>query len=304
MTNKKATNEKNNINENDKEELHFLFENAQKAYRQQSVKVTDSETEQAYQKVIAKTKPQEHVKISYLRYAAAALIILGVVGIGFVLTPATITVPEGTTQAVNLADGTTVTLNSGSTLSYPQWFNIWSRTVSLNGEAFFEVNQNGQSFKVETENAVVSVMGTKFNVRSWSAEAVNKTSLYLQEGTVSFSSKTANSRKVILKQGEKSSISGKQNTPVQPQKVEQSKAIAWMQNGLAFQNQPLSVIFEEISRRFKVNIETANEQLLNERLTIYISELKGVQQTLDDICRAKNLQYSKNGDMFKIKKLP
>jgi len=66
-----------------------------------------------------------------------------------------------------LPDGTVITLNKNSRLSYPRIFNGKSRTVQLNGEAFFEVAAHSdQPFTVQAGNVTVTVLGTAFNVKS------------------------------------------------------------------------------------------------------------------------------------------
>ena len=63
-------------------------------------------------------------------------------------------------------DGTKVHLNAGTTLSYSKNFNSTSREVTLNGEAYFEVEKGSSPFIISTDLAKVTVLGTKFNVRS------------------------------------------------------------------------------------------------------------------------------------------
>ena len=46
-------------------------------------------------------------------------------------------VPMGSTLSLRLPDGTQVSLNGGSTLSYPQSFGLKDRKVNLTGEAYF-----------------------------------------------------------------------------------------------------------------------------------------------------------------------
>ena len=70
------------------------------------------------------------------------------------------------TKTVSLNDGTKVHLNAGTTLSYSKNFNSTSREVTLNGEAYFEVEKGSSPFIILTDLAKVTVLGTKFNVRS------------------------------------------------------------------------------------------------------------------------------------------
>ena len=68
----------------------------------------------------------------------------------------------GMTETISLQDQSVVTLNAKSTLAFPNQFQ-WTRTLTLDGEAFFEV-EKGSSFVVKTNLGLVKVLGTKFNV--------------------------------------------------------------------------------------------------------------------------------------------
>jgi ferric-dicitrate binding protein FerR (iron transport regulator) len=87
-------------------------------------------------------------------------------------------VPFGSRSEVNLPDGTTVILNSGSELKYPVTFVDGKREVSLNGEAFFEViSDEANPFIVKTNYFDVQVTGTQFNVCSYTDDNFSNVSL-------------------------------------------------------------------------------------------------------------------------------
>ena len=68
------------------------------------------------------------------------------------------------TQCIQLPDGSKVTLNRHSQLSYPETFNK-ERIVKLNGEAYFEVSKNPKKpFRVKANGVTIRVLGTHFNV--------------------------------------------------------------------------------------------------------------------------------------------
>src|SRR3546814_2056524 len=68
---------------------------------------------------------------------------------------------------VTLADGSVVTLNKNSELSYPRRFTGSSRTVSLQGEAFFDVETDREKpFVISVNDVEVEVTGTSFNIKS------------------------------------------------------------------------------------------------------------------------------------------
>ena len=86
------------------------------------------------------------------------------------------------TQCIQLPDGSKVTLNRHSQLSYPETFNK-ERIVKLNGEAYFEVSANkNKPFYVHTSKGEIKVLGTHFNLEAYSNADVFKTSLF--EGKV------------------------------------------------------------------------------------------------------------------------
>lgn len=77
----------------------------------------------------------------------------------------TIVVPARYTYTIELSDGTLVTLNGGSKLTYPTVFEGESRQVDLEGEAFFHVTKSGVPFEVVSHNVTVKAYGTQFNVK-------------------------------------------------------------------------------------------------------------------------------------------
>ena len=83
-----------------------------------------------------------------------------------------------------LPDGTKVWLNSNSTLSYPERFSKRKRTVSLTGEAFFDVQKDARRpFLVQAGNVVIKVLGTRFDVDAY-AENTAIFSTTLVDGSV------------------------------------------------------------------------------------------------------------------------
>ena len=84
---------------------------------------------------------------------------------------------------VAMPDGTDVWLSPGTTLSYDDTFRIDGRNVALDGEAYFDVTHDaGQPFVVTAPAFRVRVLGTVFNVRSFSGDPVAEATL--AEGSV------------------------------------------------------------------------------------------------------------------------
>ncbi|MFM8739152.1 MAG: FecR family protein, partial [Cytophagales bacterium] len=142
------------------------------------------------------------------RWAAAAVLILGLTGIAYwqlKTTPVATEKIAVSTQAreskqLMLPDGTRVWMNENSSISYPTDFNADSvRVVQLSGEAFFEVTHNpARPFIVAGAGYNTRVLGTSFNVRLTEHES----SVMVVTGKVRFSygkSRSANASVVIQK---------------------------------------------------------------------------------------------------------
>lgn len=96
----------------------------------------------------------------------------------------TLSTPVGGQYRVTLPDGTIVWLNAATSLTYPSRFTGSERTVRLSGEAFFEVARNTrQPFRVQMDDsALVTVLGTHFNVMAYNDEKAKEVTLL--EGSV------------------------------------------------------------------------------------------------------------------------
>ncbi len=68
---------------------------------------------------------------------------------------------QGENNIYFMPDSSKVILNTNSTVKFSKLF--FNRTVSLTGEAYFEV-QKGSSFSVKSPNGEVGVLGTRFSV--------------------------------------------------------------------------------------------------------------------------------------------
>lgn len=307
MTDKKNTSKsRSSLSHIEEEELMKRIERASKAVDRTGIAVSGEETESAWQTVAKKTdvhsERRTNFSLSGLHYAAAAVFLLFAIGLGYIFMPHTIKTEPGIIRTVELPDQTTVILAGNSTLTYPRLFGWTDRTVTLYGKAFFEVTTTGETFTVTTEDAQITVLGTAFSVRTGAVGESDKTVIYLKEGKVSFAPKNRQEQAVVLESGQLSWISEKHPLPLPPKKVNQSKMMNWLQKDLSFTNQSLSEIFEDLNKRYNVEFKVHSKQILQEKLTIYISNPEGVEQAVRDICSAKGYHFIRKNDTFIISK--
>src|SRR5690606_5319588 len=104
-------------------------------------------------------------------------------GLDSEVTYNSITTPRGGQFSVVLPDGSRVWLNADSKLKYPTSFQGDSRIVELIGEGYFEVERDEKRpFRIKSNDQVVTVLGTKFNINSYDDERSMRTTLL--EGSV------------------------------------------------------------------------------------------------------------------------
>jgi ferric-dicitrate binding protein FerR (iron transport regulator) len=115
--------------------------------------------------------PVRRSKFAWMRIAAAAIVVLGIGLIAVWTLDNRVKEVARVAQAdvVNdtLPDGSLVTLNKESVLSYPSKFKGNTRQVVLKGEAFFKVQPNKEKpFVVLAKDVRITVVGTSFNVKN------------------------------------------------------------------------------------------------------------------------------------------
>jgi ferric-dicitrate binding protein FerR (iron transport regulator) len=159
-----------------------------------------------------------------------------------------------------LSDGSKVSLNSESKLIYPQEFSSNLRQVKLEGEAFFEVKKNTKkAFIVHANNLDIKVLGTKFNVKSYSTEKYIETTLL--SGKVSVALKDTENkivRKAILLPNQQANYA-KESMEVKLHQVDAEHFASWREGKLIIDEKPFAEVCRELERWFNVNIQLDKE---------------------------------------------
>ncbi len=171
-------------------------------------------------------------------------------------TLAEIHAPAWTRTSFLLPDGSTVWLNSNSTLKYRMNFRN-DRHVELSGEAFFDVVTDAKRpFTVNTSDITIKVHGTKFNVASWGDE--NTTEIVLENGKIELAAKGSDSseRSFILNPGELA-LYNHAKKEFTTETVETSKFISWTEGKLVFRNDPLDVVGRRLGRWYNAEVEVS-----------------------------------------------
>jgi len=190
-------------------------------------------------------------------------------------------------RTVQLPDGSTVLLNSISHLEYAEPFDKKIREVKLIGEGYFSVVHEKRPFIITTDNARISVVGTKFDVKSND----DKTSVVVREGHVKLSQNRGNLKEIDLLSGQKSIVI-KDQEPCIPVTVNADYLLEWMKGKFVFDRTPLFEIVDDLQRYYNVRINFSDDNIKPLTLTGTFSK-DNLENILSAICIANGLNYKK-----------
>lgn len=193
-------------------------------------------------------------------------------------------------QEIRLSDGTLVTLNHYSTLTYPEEFKAEVRKVELTGEAYFEVSKDQKHpFIVEASPINVEVLGTHFNVEAYPNDTDVTTTLL--EGSVAVSNKL-NTHRVILKPNESAIYNKEKGSLVCETLEDTADDIAWREGKFIFNDMPIREIARQLSNSFGVSITVGSKTLQDYRLTARFANGEGLTEILDLLQMAGQFKYT------------
>lgn len=207
-------------------------------------------------------------------------------------------IPHGTTYQVVLADGTKVWLNSESKLIYPSRFVGRKREVTLIGEAFFDVTENkNQPFVIKTEGMEIEVLGTSFNVSSYSNEPVVSTTLV--EGSISI--KTNKGDRHMVSPSEQF-LFNKEAGTVQSMQVDTELYTSWINGIYIFKDQPLEEIISKLQRWYDFTVTYEEDNLRYKRYKFTIDRKTPIDKLLEVISYTSDIKLERTGNSINIKK--
>ncbi len=240
-----------------------------------------------------------------------------------------VSVGKGSKSMVKLTDGTTIWLNSETTIKYPDKFANNQRDVYIEGEAFFEVAKDKtRPFIVHTSDMDMVVLGTSFNVKSYPDEGTIETTLIegslriekeLKSGKKQLISLKPNQRitfvkeegRILLKDlnenkelkssNKKEELTEKQNESELPilkrkekilvsENVDPEVFVSWKNNKLIFKDEPFESIAVKLERWYNVKIIIKTEKLKNYRFT-GVFENETVEQAISALQLTTNFKY-------------
>ncbi len=279
--------------------------------RGKPIKHTQQETEMAYSRIekmikektddsiLQPVKAKSYFRIKMAIGIAASIILAIAIYIStdksWNNTPpmATITkvCPRGEKLHLTLSDGSQVWLNSDSRIAFPEYFEKGSRSINLEGEAFFVVVKNEQKpFVVNTSNTQIRVIGTSFNVNNHIIDNITETTVL--SGTVLVSSSLKN-QTVTLVKNQLVKVDAKGQL-LKEENIDSESIIDWKDNNLYFNDVSLAEVFKEIEPWFDIEIQVNDESIYQKKLRAKFSN-PSFNQLLDHISKVMGIDYQIEG---------
>lgn len=209
-----------------------------------------------------------------------------------------IEVPVGGEYDLKLADGTTVYLNSASSLKFPSFFDGDSRKVELTGEAYFDVAKSSTPFIVQTNTIEIQVLGTSFNVSAY--ETDRKVSTTLLTGSVQLKPKFSNET-YSLSPGYCLDFN-KDTREMAKLKVNTEASTAWVRGEFYFENQSLEEILTKLSRWYSFSTDYQQADIKNMRFTGGAEKKRPLRYLLNQIETITNIKFIEDGNTIKAYK--
>jgi transmembrane sensor len=217
---------------------------------------TDMVTELPFRPLISKVSV-------FLKIGAIFLVITGL-GYYFITNKRTMEItepryitkynPAGQKSTIFLNDGSSIVLNSDSRIGYPEVFTSNSRSVTLEGEAFFKVVSDARPFEVITGNLKTIVIGTTFNIHYYDK---NEPTISLASGKVIVMD-TTTLVSISLYPGQK--VNFKENE-FKVEAFDAEVEFGWKNGEIVFYNADMEEVINRLERWYGVTIEINNGKL-------------------------------------------
>lgn len=225
------------------------------------------DTEAALLRVKDQLRVQPRARIvsmgSWMRWAAAAAVLLAVVAVWLLRPAAETEQPDiaalTSPRTDTLTDGSVVTLNRRSAIVAARGFNRHERRLRLQGEAFFQVKPDAQRpFVVEADAVEIKVVGTAFNVdeRSRPGQVV----VSVTEGKVQVA---AAGQSLLLQPGERAVYTTTDHSLTRLTDTPDPNDLAYKTRVFHFVGTPLRDVVAQLSTVYGADISLKNKDLEN-----------------------------------------
>lgn len=207
--------------------------------------------------------------------------------------------PKGSVSEMILPDGSVIFLNADSRIRYSFDGENGIREVFLTGEAWFDVAKNEKKpFVVRTPFYDVDVTGTQFNVKAYESDKSVTTTLEKGQVVIHATGNFKLAENVILKPGEQITLN-KETREMNIKTVNTKWFTSWKDNKLIFVNMNLKDLATLLERKYGVDIEIKNKEILALHFDGTIKN-ESIIEILEIIKKALPINYKIVGQKIEI----
>jgi len=206
----------------------------------------------------------------------------------------TVQTGAGERSRVTLPDGTQVTLNTMSRITYDCAMLNGKRSVLVEGEAYFDVAKDTEHpFVIGVNEMEVTCLGTALNVRNYQDEQT--ASVVLVNGKV----RVTTSNGDLTMEPNSRVECDKRTLQMSKTSVVASNYTCWLKGETRYNDQSLADITRELARNYHIKIIITNDELSKQRFTGYLGACS-LKNVLDILTITSDLAYQIDGDSVYI----
>ena len=205
-------------------------------------------------------------------------------------------IPRGKRSVLTFSDGSKVWVNAGTRVIYPTEFEKDKREIYVDGEIYIEVARDEERpFYVRTKDMNVRVLGTKFNVRSYTTEDRHVT---LVQGKVQVTN-TNSLSSVVLQPGQ--DLTYTETGEEKISRVNIATYTAWTEGMFYFEDSSLEEIMSSLGRWYNVNVDFERVELYNIRLNFWANRNAHLDEAVELLNKLEKVRVEYQDGTITIK---
>lgn len=199
-------------------------------------------------------------------------------------------------REIKLPDGSVITLNRNSELTFPDEFDTDIRKVELRGEAFFDIHPDpSRPFIVDAGRAQVKVLGTSFNVIS--NNEYSETEVFVASGKVLLCNSEGDCN-ITLEPGYIGTINKSESLS----RVNDNRNyMSWNSDVLEYDGDRLEQVFYDLKRTHNITVEVTSDSILDHKITTVFNN-NSAEVIIQSICTSFNLSFEKEEGIYYLSK--
>lgn len=200
----------------------------------------------------------------------------------------------GERSQATLPDGTVVSLNALTSVSYDCSMTDGQRNVYIEGEAYFDVAKDADHpFVINVNQMEVTCLGTELNIRNYADEQTS--SVVLVDGKVRVATECGD----LTMEPDSRVECDKESMHLSKTNVVASNYTCWLNGETRYNNQTLADISRELARNYHINIVITNDELREQRFTGFLGSCS-LRNVLDILTITSDMAYQIDGDSVYI----